>query len=31
MLGEHTHYVAREILKLDDEEIAQLAIDEVLR
>lgn len=30
MLGEHTHYVAKEILKLDDEEIAQLIIDQVL-
>jgi benzylsuccinate CoA-transferase BbsF subunit len=30
MLGEHTHYVAKDILKLDDEEIAQLIIDQVL-
>jgi benzylsuccinate CoA-transferase BbsF subunit len=30
-LGEHTEYVCKEILKLSDEEIAQLVIDEVLR
>jgi len=30
-LGEHTEYVCKEILKLSDEEIAQLLIDEVLR
>jgi benzylsuccinate CoA-transferase BbsF subunit len=30
MLGEHTHYVAKEILELDDEEIAQLIVDQVL-
>ncbi len=30
MLGEHTHYVAKEILKLDDEEISQFIIDQVL-
>jgi benzylsuccinate CoA-transferase BbsF subunit len=30
-LGEHTEYVCKEILKLSDEEIAQLLIDEVLK
>ena len=30
-LGEHTEYVCKEILKLSDEEIAQLVVDEVLR
>ena len=30
-LGEHTGYVCKEILRLSDEEIAQLLIDEVLR
>jgi crotonobetainyl-CoA:carnitine CoA-transferase CaiB-like acyl-CoA transferase len=30
-LGEHTEYVCKEILKLSDEEIAQLVIDEVLK
>jgi benzylsuccinate CoA-transferase BbsF subunit len=30
-LGEHTAYVCKEILKLSDEEIAQLVIDEVLK
>jgi crotonobetainyl-CoA:carnitine CoA-transferase CaiB-like acyl-CoA transferase len=30
MLGQHTHHVAKEILKLDDEEISQLIIDQVL-
>lgn len=30
-LGEHTEFVCKEILKLSDEDIAQLLIDEVLR
>jgi crotonobetainyl-CoA:carnitine CoA-transferase CaiB-like acyl-CoA transferase len=30
MLGEHTDYVCREVLGMDDEEIAQLVIAGVL-